>query len=470
MTRVKFIAMIVLLAVSVAVVFLPTKGGDESGGKGKNENDNLLFPKLSVSQLKKLKILSNKGSYVFERSLESPWEMRKPVQARVSQEDLIEALEQLLDEVADSELTQEERTAPDASFGLKLPEAFITLEGEDTTETLSIGNANPVTGKNYAQLQSSTSIYLLRAGFLGEILKEFEQTREMRPLSFEADSVSAMAIIIGGKTPVKLRREENAWRMFVDNQESPVRSEIVVESLQKLSQLQADHVIDAPGPEMPLYGLGESATSLQLELAKPNEWGERTILARIGLGLAIDKKANDSAKPREAYYISTASESAVYRSSEQWLESWRMPVASFRSKSLYPQGVKVHQVSNFPANSSDSQAVCLYLQDCASFSKVLSTLVVEEYLFALPKNAQVETAFTVLLKRKGELELHRYIVFREKTGKYLLGVPYAPGEEVYARIERKDVEMLLRELRSEIAASTEADISSQTNQSNATHK
>lgn len=462
--------MIVVLAVCAAVVLKPTIGGDETLDEGEKEQKNLLFSNLSVSQLLKVKILSSKGTYIFERSRESPWEMRKPVQARVSQEAFIEAVEQLLSEEADSELAQEELSAPDASFGLKLPEAFITLEGESSSETLSIGNANPVTGKIYAQLQSSTSIYLLRAHFLEEMLKKFEQTREMRPLSFEASSVSAIAIIVGGKTPVRLSKKENAWRLFVDNQESPVRSDVIDQSLQKLSQLQADHVIDAPGPEMPLYGLGESATSVQLELEQPNIWGERTILIRIGLGLAIDAKASDSTKPREAYYISTASESAVYRTSEQWLESWRMPLSFFRAKALYPQGVEVQQASNFPADSSDSQAICLYLQDCASLSKVLSTIVVQEYISALPTSAQVQTAFTVLLKRAGELELHRYIVYRDNAEKYVLGVPYAPGEDVYAFIEKEDVEKLLKELRMKIGGSSEAGAASQTYQSHPSKK
>ena len=291
-----------------------------------------IFADFPIEKISSVRSVAARESSVVLKNPDGLWEMEKPFPSRVSQERISEFLEHLATLSAVDKIPPEQRSANSSVYGLSTPELFLTLKTEMESETLSFGSTRSLTGRVYAQLQSSAEILLLEAGDLEFVKVGIKTLRERHPFIFDPADVSAVVLVPSDSDPVRFLRKEN-WVALRGEEELSFDVSKFISALSSLHQAEAGELVDGVGPQLALYGLDHRALVIQIELRKPNIWGEKSITARIGEGVSLElTEQGGGAKVQEAFYVKTLSGSVVYKFLDDRFSVWRNAEQAFRNE------------------------------------------------------------------------------------------------------------------------------------------
>jgi hypothetical protein len=164
-----------------------------------------------------------KGNMALSRLDEKRWQAPAAPKLQVKSLKVESLLNQLVWLRADRFLEDEE--AHGAQLGLDPPRIRVQLTGNNTAETLLLGNTTENKGV-YARMAESSDLVVVAVDVLGKLPKELTDLEDRTLFVFEPEQVSALALELDDAT-TKLERHGDTWkRAAAGQQKNPETWEI----------------------------------------------------------------------------------------------------------------------------------------------------------------------------------------------------------------------------------------------------
>lgn len=371
MTRTKVIAMLLLLA---GVTFLMLRQAPLPDKVAADATT--IVSSVQPDALIGVSVISANQSWSAERAPESLWELRKPVASRVAQEQMSAYLERLF-KLEGYRLEEQGIELTDSLLGIAVPTAVFRLVGEEFRLTLLVGRQNPVSGRYYVKVEGVNEYYLVDQERITPLFADFQQLREHRIMSPESVSEVQRILLFNEAWPdIDLRLERAGWQFYSADRPFPTNSAAIEEIISQLATTPAERLVDIVGPDLSLYGLDPSATTVHLELRNPDTWGESQITLRVGTGVAFSvAESGDALRQEEAVYISSAALSVIFRFPSSYFSRFHEPIATFRGPRLLasPESVRRIVVSG-EKTEGKAKPICANVSDCGAVAAKLNEL------------------------------------------------------------------------------------------------
>jgi len=166
-----------------------------------------------------------------------------------------------------------------AEFGLRPPALRLSVEEGDRSAALLIGAATEDGRKRYARRGDSAGVFLLEAERVSRLRLSAYGVRSRRPLAFDPESVTEVALHLPNEQTVTLRHKGGAWRLG-DSDGQEADGDRVRALLRVLSGENIAGWADGADPTDVRYSLRPPVSRVEIIL----RGGERRVL---GLG-ALD--------------------------------------------------------------------------------------------------------------------------------------------------------------------------------------
>ena len=307
--------------------------------------DELVFSGIAKADVQRFTIVQKGVSFPVQRQEKNPsiWEMRRPEHAPVDLEVADQLIEDILKLEVKNALSKEE-TDPDPSiYGLEPPELLILLKGEFGRRVVSFGKEHKVTGRRYVQPEHDSRIYLVEGSVFTNLSEKTSKLRNMRPFHFSTEQVEVLTVLNPDPTvqPLlfKQRRgldgQERTWHLTLGEREVPADKWLIERELRDLASAQAVKLEDNVGlTQLPLFGLAEPRIVIQLSLSEKNDYGNDTIVLRLGRGVALKlgdaELTIDGAKI--AHFTKLSVDPTVYQLKRAFYRDWLQPPEHFFHK------------------------------------------------------------------------------------------------------------------------------------------
>jgi hypothetical protein len=274
-------------------------------------------------------LLTHAGNVIeFQRDAPgAPWRMHRPLRARVNQNRLLEALQQL-HTVRVAEFVTDDPNADLDAFGLQPADVEIAFaRGTNTVARLFFGRTN-----------AAGHVFARRLGLPGVVALPAEPLQSWRRASFD-DFRDRHLIALTPPAAVEVRGEDsftllagtNGWR--IAPQSFPVDNAWADEFLITLAGVQVEfHKNAATEPDLRAAGLTEPARVIRLLGAPPTD-GVTNVLAELRFGLTNDQRV----------LAARADEDSIY--ALRLTDFERLPWASWQLRDRHPWRFSVAEVA-----------------------------------------------------------------------------------------------------------------------------
>ncbi|MCX8089560.1 MAG: DUF4340 domain-containing protein [Verrucomicrobiae bacterium] len=275
-------------------------------------------------------LLTHAGNVIeFQReSPGAPWRMNRPLRARVNQNRLLEALQQL-HALRVAEFVTDDPNADLDAYGLQPADVELTFaRGTNILVRLFFGRTNAL-----------GHVFARRHGLPGVVALPAEPLIPWRRASFDdfrdrhliALTPLPAAVEVRGEEPFTLLAQTNGWR--ITPQTFPIDPAWADEALAALASFEVEfHKNAATEPDLRAAGLMEPARLIRL-LAAPPTNGVTNVLAELRFGLTNDQRV----------LVARADEDSIY--ALRLADFERLPWAAWQLRDRHPWRFSVEEVA-----------------------------------------------------------------------------------------------------------------------------
>lgn len=257
--------------------------------KSEKEAPERLLPKMLESEVEKISVVSEKGTYALvhpegENAPDGSWVLAKPKGALIDSTRLnliLSALKQL----TSRNTIEESEIDPDADFGLEPAKMTVIFTGAHVPAAISFGNKHPLSSRRYAQLEGDARIFLVDEQVYDSLNASAQDIRERRPMRVDIESIGQVLAIRPGGDIVRFERsgDKKLWTAFTHGGSIAIDPLLFVDRLQRFLSVKVGEFIDDPVDIEGFYGL----TSPVLTLAIRRDANDVEPLTTIEVGEGV---------------------------------------------------------------------------------------------------------------------------------------------------------------------------------------
>ncbi len=227
----------------------------------------------------------------------SPWRMSRPLRARVNQNRLLEALQQL-QSLRVAEFVTDDPNADLDAYGLQPAEIELTfLRGSNVAARVFLGRTN-AQGLVFARRWDTPGVVALPAGPLQPWRRaSFDSFRDRHLI---APTPRPAAIQVHGRDQFTLLAQSNGWQIVPEG--FPVDSNLVEQTLAALAGFEVEfHKNAATEPDLRAAGLIEPAHWIRL-LSGPPSGETSNLLGELRFGLTNEQRVLTARADEDSIY------------------------------------------------------------------------------------------------------------------------------------------------------------------------
>jgi hypothetical protein len=308
----KLLCLTLFLAGLSAFVYFYEIEGEEKREEARELEESLL--RLEEDQITGLRIVKEDSPVIALNRDGDEWKLRKPLETSADQDTVGSLLRNLLD--ARRARTFEEGGKSAAEYGLESPEARLTIETQELTKELLVGDKDFTGNELYVMFEGDPEVFLTSGLILTSIEKELIDWRDKSVLTFDRDKLREIRIQRASEEIV-LMNSDDQW-LLKEPVDEPADDGTVSGLLSTLTTGEAKEFIVENVDNLEVYGLDRPTLSVRIREEAEESWQQ------LDLGSEYE----------DQIYARNLSKSAVFTVEKDLLKDLFQDVWEFRSKEV----------------------------------------------------------------------------------------------------------------------------------------